>query len=238
MKTLWLQLADATVADVNKAKTNSQTIQLTIETDDIYYAGDDVGKGRTIVSINVTPTQYDKARKVFNQRDKPPPHHDFLRLKLNFSKKNTKFDVGVPNDLEKTSTPTKTKKISSNQKKYALSSYLLESAEKDGIPLEVLAIDQLEESIPDIAIINTAPVITGGMHWVAVYQQFYFDPFGLAPDDKVRNLIKKKYPYPFYSDMQEQGIDETNCGYRAYSFINQMHAAQNKVEEFYRIAFS
>lgn len=67
------------------------------------------------------------------------------------------------------------------------------------------------------------PIFLGGTHWVVVYKDNYFDPFGLPP---ILALKDKKY-----NNKQIQGLNDGKCG--LYCVLWLYYAKKNKINKFY-----
>jgi hypothetical protein len=61
-----------------------------------------------------------------------------------------------------------------------------------------------------------------GTHWVAVYNNNYFDSFGLPPSDVIKKYMNKKFKKIYYSSNQLQPVGTSACGYYCIMFIRQM----------------
>jgi hypothetical protein len=55
-----------------------------------------------------------------------------------------------------------------------------------------------------------------------VYQQFYFDPFGVFPPQNQFDLFKENRLIIYYNEKQHQDIDGTSCGYWCLSWMYYM----------------
>lgn len=73
------------------------------------------------------------------------------------------------------------------------------------------------------------------MHWTCYYKQgnkkYYFDSFGLAPDYRLINYLKKPI---LYNTFQLQQYNESNCGHWCLYILNRL----NKGEDFKSIILS
>ena len=74
-----------------------------------------------------------------------------------------------------------------------------------------------------LQIINLGNPRLGGTHWVAVYQNKYFDPFGLAP------AIPDLEWIPF----QIQSIRSGHCG--TYAIMWLYYAFHDEIDKFYNL---
>ncbi len=61
-----------------------------------------------------------------------------------------------------------------------------------------------------------------GTHWEAVYNNNYFDSFGLPPSDVIKKYMNKKFKKVYYSSNQLQPVGTSACGYYCIMFIRQM----------------
>lgn len=72
-------------------------------------------------------------------------------------------------------------------------------------------------------ILNMGNRNIGGTHWVATYQDKYFDSFGLPPPPRLAHLQ--------WTPLQIQDIDEGHCGQWAALWC--YFAKKNELDEFY-----
>ena len=103
---------------------------------------------------------------------------------------------------------------------------LYKLAEKyDLLPINIIRLDKYKESdIPSI--INMGLLQTGIFHWVAVYGDYYFDSFGVAPTTEIKNKI--------YSDFDVQSIRSGHCGEYCILWLYYMKK-DGKPDNFYKL---
>ena len=75
-------------------------------------------------------------------------------------------------------------------------------------------------------IINMSDKLKKGTHWVCLYDNYYFDSYGLEPPIDVEQFINKNY---YYNNQQYQFINSTNCGW--YCLIFFMYFNKNKINK-------
>ena len=66
----------------------------------------------------------------------------------------------------------------------------------------------------DIGIVNLHP--SKGTHWVCYINKYYFDSYGCAPPENIKNYIKSKYKSCIYSEYQIQKYDSLCASYCLY----------------------
>lgn len=103
---------------------------------------------------------------------------------------------------------------------------------------------QMKELRPgDSTIVNLDPnYANGGTHWVAIRRGsegpyiIYYDSFGIPPPTELMDYTKANNIGLLYCDFQFQKIDETNCGWRAATFLKKLSDAglQKKEIETFR----
>lgn len=119
-------------------------------------------------------------------------------------------------------------------KKY-LTSKIINSGETTRSELEYLAkkieldvkINWKKDILDDptkLQIINVGSPLIGGTHWVAVYDNKYFDSFGLPP-----TIIGNLEWIPF----QIQKINQGHCG--IYALLYLYYAYHNEIDKFYNL---
>jgi hypothetical protein len=61
-----------------------------------------------------------------------------------------------------------------------------------------------------------------GTHWVSIYQNIYFDSYGIIAPDNIENYMKKGY---IYNDIQLQPLNLTSlyCGWFCLYFLDYMN---------------
>lgn len=55
-------------------------------------------------------------------------------------------------------------------------------------------------------------------HWVGLYDNLYFDPFGIPPSD----IIKKKLKNMYYNNKEIQAYNENHCGQFVIDFLKHL----------------
>ena len=55
-----------------------------------------------------------------------------------------------------------------------------------------------------------------GTHWVCYIDKFYFDSYGCAPPENIKNYIKSKHKSCIYSEYQIQKYDSLCASYCLY----------------------
>jgi hypothetical protein len=77
-------------------------------------------------------------------------------------------------------------------------------------------------------IINLEDIETqgNGTHWVCALnkngQNYYYDSFGVPPDDDVLEMFKNSGGKSYYNDSQQQKIESIRCGYFCIYVINKI----------------
>ena len=77
-------------------------------------------------------------------------------------------------------------------------------------------------------IINLEDIETNGngTHWVCALnkngQNYYYDSFGVPPDDDVLEMFKNSQGKSYYNDSQQQKIESIRCGYFCIYVINKI----------------
>jgi len=74
-------------------------------------------------------------------------------------------------------------------------------------------------------IINLGNPTIGGSHWVAMYNDMYFDSFGLIPPEKLDHLE--------WVPLQIQNQNFGHCG--SYSILWLWYAKQGELDKFYNL---
>lgn len=74
-------------------------------------------------------------------------------------------------------------------------------------------------------IINLGNPIIGGSHWTAIYNEMYFDPFGMVPPEKLDHLQWVGLPI--------QDMRYGYCGNYAMLFL--YYAKMNEIDKFYNL---
>lgn len=74
-------------------------------------------------------------------------------------------------------------------------------------------------------IINLGNPSIGGTHWVAMYNNMYFDPFGLIPPEKLDNLE--------WVPLQIQNMNFGHCG--SYCILWLYYCKMGEVDKFYNM---
>ena len=61
-----------------------------------------------------------------------------------------------------------------------------------------------------------------GTHWVSIYQNIYFDSYGIIAPDDIENYMKKGY---VYNDIQLQPLNKSSlyCGWFCLYFLDYMN---------------
>jgi hypothetical protein len=110
-----------------------------------------------------------------------------------------------------------------------------------GVPgfLGVYAHDQVGDVVPkegDSLIMNLDTIHQGGSHWVAMYfgdYAYYFDSFGVPPDDRSLDCLDKYDKDIRFSEEQIQEDCSQECGYYSMAFIRAMNSGMT-FQEFLR----
>ena len=77
-------------------------------------------------------------------------------------------------------------------------------------------------------IINLEDIETqgNGTHWTCALnkngQNYYYDSFGVPPDDDVLEMFKNSGGKSYYNDSQQQKIESIRCGYFAIYVLNKI----------------
>jgi len=75
-------------------------------------------------------------------------------------------------------------------------------------------------------IINMDNSNNNGTHWVSLYDNFYFDSYGLEAPNEVYDFLNKQY---YYNNQQYQKLYDTNCGW--YSIIFFLYFKNKKINK-------
>lgn len=91
-----------------------------------------------------------------------------------------------------------------------------------------IKIEWLKDADPNYKgprIINLGNNIIGGTHWVATYNNIYFDSFGLPPPPQFENYE--------WIPLDIQDINYGGCG--QYSVLFLYYAIENELDQFYNL---
>lgn len=106
-------------------------------------------------------------------------------------------------------------------------SELKDLANKLGINLECIWLkDYSTNDKPTI--LNLGNAFTGGTHFVAIYKNQYFDPFGMDPPP----IVMEKNPIVQWKDVQIQSLKTGHCGIYCVCFL--YYAIHDDLETFYK----
>jgi hypothetical protein len=96
-------------------------------------------------------------------------------------------------------------------------------------PFSVFAIDEIPTKIkPGYYIINSAPRISGGRHWVAAHYDtrakyaHLFDSFGIPPDERLVRWLKSGGKQILTNTGHLQDIKRSTCGQWCIEFLENM----------------
>lgn len=101
------------------------------------------------------------------------------------------------------------------------------------------AISCIDEEHPDVGIINSDTRDGGGKHWTAVYidhergKNYIFDPFGVAPDQRILDQLEEKNPdfVSIHNTRELQNISESNCGQQCIRWLYAIFRTTRKFQE-------
>jgi hypothetical protein len=91
--------------------------------------------------------------------------------------------------------------------------------------LKVIWLSEYKKTMTGPIIINIGNSSNGGTHFVATFDDFYFDSFGQVPPH-VNGLDKKQW-----TELQIQPMGEGHCG--AYCLLFLLYATKNRLPQFY-----
>lgn len=116
--------------------------------------------------------------------------------------------------------------ISSILKKGMTTKYDLEFlAKKLDLDLKIIWLKDYNPAYKGPQIINMGNNLIGGSHWVATYNNQYFDPFGINPPPNLKDIQ--------WIPLQIQSIKSGHCGQYALLFL--YYAKKNEIDQFYNM---
>jgi len=99
-------------------------------------------------------------------------------------------------------------------------------AEEYDIEMKVFSVLELKNKPLQSCIINADDEGLGGTHWLSVYagpdQKYtiFFDPFGMPPDTRIIDFMKKGSKQSIAITTQSQSITASSCGYWCIYFLH------------------
>ena len=79
--------------------------------------------------------------------------------------------------------------------------------------------DKLPTKKPGGYVVNLGNSNSPGSHWVAIYNDYYFDSFGVDPSIEIINFFKNDFTTNTY---RIQELNSIMCGYFCIGFLNHM----------------
>ena len=100
----------------------------------------------------------------------------------------------------------------------------------------VFAINMLPRKMKhnECGIINFDPIDQPGSHWVAYYNNEYFDSFGLPPPQEIENYLKTSGKDIYYNSSQLQKANSVLCGDYCIHFIKKRNIGISYYDILYR----
>lgn len=81
-----------------------------------------------------------------------------------------------------------------------------------------------------------------GTHWCAYFNHpkneavYYYDPFGIAPDDRTIKFLKTTNKQIAYNNGQQQKIESNRCGWFCMQFLDNMIKTNDLYDTLYRLS--
>jgi hypothetical protein len=92
---------------------------------------------------------------------------------------------------------------------------------------KVVWLKDVDTNYKGAQVINLGNPSIGGSHWVAIYDNKYFDSFGLVPPEKIENAGYEWIP------LQKQNQNFGHCG--QYSVLWLYYAKIGELDKFYNL---
>lgn len=98
-------------------------------------------------------------------------------------------------------------------------------ADKLNLDVKISWLKDADPNYKGMQIINLGSPLIGGTHWVASYNNMYFDPFGLYPPEKFLNHE--------WIPLQIQNFNFGQCG--SYCMLWLYYAKIGEIDKFYNL---